>query len=136
MSSEDEAVAWLRAQAEGDKRMAEGLASYGSGAWSAVKNDDLDYTIRDDGAPTLALADSWREDAAHWIALHDPRDEIADCEAKLALIDELVDLRIVGIAYPDETGPEGAKVMLGILASAYRHREGYAEHWAASATTP
>jgi len=117
MSSEDEAVAWLRAQIEGDKRRT-----------APVMLALAAFAEAPGRIPSVQMAADADE----------ARERVADCEAKLELIGEMTALKLVGIAYPDEAGPESAAVMLGMLASAYRHREGYAEHWpaAGAATAP
>jgi hypothetical protein len=137
MGESTEAVAWLRQQIEGDKERAEAA---GGGAWHTgcrcdgdcrdypdcdrVEGDDI--TIYNEGGHNSSQA-------VH-IALHDPQDVIADAEATLTILDELTLLCLVGAAYPDEAGPESAAKMLRSLASAYRYRDGYAEHWGEPAT--
>lgn len=97
--------------------------------WTREIGEPPEADYQDPGC-VVALAERGRRQFDH-IARHDPQDVIADCDAKLRLVGELTLLRLAGIAYPGEAGSEGAGVMLGVLASAYRHREGYAEHWGA-----
>ena len=73
---------------------------------------------------------------ARHMALNDPQDVIARCEAELAILD-LCTSAIEAGAIPDgatwsddAAGAEVGTVVLRLLASGYRHREGYAEHWA------
>jgi len=87
-------------------------------------------------------ADGRNVDLKH-IALHDPRDTIARCEAELALLDKLMPvLRQLGeIAYgegqgaehPDQPGEyiaeEAAEYLVELLAAGYRHRPGFKAEW-------
>jgi hypothetical protein len=134
MSSEAEAVAWLRAQIESDRALAERMAK------RFVRPPDRERPGEPIWPPP-SIERKWQrfEDpevraGLDFTLAHSPHDVLADCEAKLALVDEMVNLRIASIAYPDEAGPESAGVMLGILAGAYRHREGYAERWGVKVT--
>ena len=101
--SDEAAVAWLRLQIEGDRDGARAA----SGEWDAehvrCEFEDL---------PDEVFAHARR---------HDPQDVIADCEAKLDLLRMFWPLP----AYGEMT----ARQVLGAVASAYRHRQGYAEHW-------
>lgn len=146
--SNPEAVAWLRSQIEGDKAAAEAAHRAGEGHWWRCTTSDVHGTNRPVGAlyggqpaydadgevfggTTIVVYDEGRptdEQFAH-IALHDPQDVIADCEAKLAILDECDLLLKVGIAYPDEAGPESATRIVRLMAQGYRHRDGYTQHW-------
>jgi Family of unknown function (DUF6221) len=133
--SEEAAVAWLRQQIEGAKLAAGALAAYGTGQWVVTRNGDCDYTVSDRAgiSEVMPLADTWREDVAALIAAKDPRDIIADCEAKLALLDLCG--RVIadgeGREYHDDgwSGLAVARLSVRHLAFACRHRSGYAEHW-------
>jgi hypothetical protein len=109
MSSEEGPVGWLRAQVEADLRMKRALLSSQS-----------PFT---------------RKDA---------KFRVADCEAKLAVID-LCEGQIARGERPegrwsegrdddeimrDEAVAELAEEVLDLMAEGYRHRDGWAEHWA------
>ena len=72
--SEDGLVPWLRAQVEADK-----AAASAAGRRIRVHQPEPWYEADDNRF-------EWPEDAAH-IAIHDPRDTIARCEAELAVLD-------------------------------------------------
>ena len=167
----DEAIAWLRGQIEGDKRAA-GKARGKTGrwwrrTWRPYLNSDVieshgallegdpevddpehdifiaDVVIYDEGRPSDA-------EFAH-IALHDPRDVVADCEAKLALLDVHVPVQdgtrvTCKVCVTWEDDPFDGETEFGIAlpvawpcmtleitAAGYRHRDGYAERWDAQA---
>lgn len=74
-------------------------------------------------------------DAPH-VALNDPQDVIARCEAELAIITRCESVHAAfadpaGGLWPDVTRRERSHAFatLADLASSYKHREGYAEHW-------
>ncbi|HLK73776.1 MAG TPA: DUF6221 family protein [Streptosporangiaceae bacterium] len=99
----------------------------------AVAGDDI--LIYEEGGHTQAQA-------VH-IARHDPRDVIADCEAKLAILDEYeaqpgFDLEpgvSEGRDDAERLRDEGVKYALEnvvrLLAEGCRHREGWRKEWAA-----
>jgi Family of unknown function (DUF6221) len=146
-----EALAWLREQIEGDESAARGLADLGSGHWIAVKNAGLDWTVHDALGGMLqapSMADCWGEAPAQFIAGNDPQDVIARCEAELAILDRhspvtaaygpMERLPCCGACSPDEDMTYATSWPCGTvldLASGYRHRPGYAEHWGEKATT-
>jgi hypothetical protein len=136
--SADEMTAWLRAQVEADKAAA-GLAAREGSVWT--EDDPLRRTgaisslggpvVYDEGAPD-------EHQAEHRVG--DPRDAIADCDAKLAILDEhgpfdpasewlsafcrrCGDLDSNRVAVPCRT--------VRLLASGYRHRAGWQEGWQA-----
>jgi hypothetical protein len=107
-----------------------------------------DYiVVYDEGAPSGAQFEH--------IAANDPRDVIARCEAELAILDEhyilwttdsneaYEEFSVVRIGgadrdhgcvcchYYGQGGVKGYGICRTVraVASAYRHREGYAEHW-------
>lgn len=88
----------------------------------------------------LVIKHTWPQESAH-IIRHDPQDVIADCKAKLALIDEFT-VRdcdtglMLGPSTPRQHEWGGLRLAVRLLASGYRHREGYAEHWPSSAPAP
>lgn len=132
----DEAVKWLREQITAKLTAARGLAAEGTGHWDAAENGDFDWTVHDVSEvlpKSNPVADCWGEAVAHFIADCDPQDVIARCEAELAILD----------LYEKQDGLAGENAMeedrvwvlapvAGLLASGYRHREGYAEHWGAN----
>jgi Family of unknown function (DUF6221) len=130
---------WLRAQVEADKAAAVLAAREGS-EW---KQDDPQrypgqisslggMVVYDEGAPD-------EHQAAH-IAIHDPRDVIADCDAKLEILAEYETARVMyesararggRIAPGVMSGAMTLRRVLDLLASGYRHRDGWQEGWAA-----
>jgi hypothetical protein len=146
MSSEDEAVAWLRAQVEGDKALAERVAArYIAGPESDRAGERI--------WPTAAVERAWEqyEDpdvraGLDFVKANDPRDKIARCESDLALLDVHAPVSCDGpmcevcAVWEDDTDPGSARwpvrwpcMTLEIVAAGYRHRPGYAEHWDARA---
>lgn len=129
-------VAWLRRQIEGGNAAAEQLAAVPgvSAAWTETTSGVLeagDGAADDPWGYTWAAGDSR---LTRFIARHDPQDMIALAEAHLALLFEHG-----GEHMCYSNGQDGntwdwwigdCRVMT-TLASAYRHREGYAEHWGA-----
>jgi hypothetical protein len=91
-------------------------SSYGDGIWNC--DDPLD------DCDEMRLAGTY---TGEHIALNDPQDVIARCEAELAILDECDLLLKVGIAFPDEAGPESAAKIVRLIGSGYRHRDGYRE---------
>jgi hypothetical protein len=131
-----EAVAWLRRVIEGDKSAAKAAPP---GPWDFDGDDDV-YTVHDGEhgdlvGNTVAWARGGDRHAAmgRHIVLHQPRDVIADCEAKLGILG-LYGLWTVGPANQPELGAAACAISDAVshLASAYRHRDGYAEHWGAA----
>jgi hypothetical protein len=136
------AVAWLRQQIEGDKAAAHAASwdyvdrwnvwgQRSDHAWVIDDQGDEGFTVRE-----FAAADG--EAVARHVAIHDPQAAIADCEAKLAILDEhgpfdpasewlsgycrtCGELDHHRVAWPCRT--------VRLLASAYQHRDGYATHW-------
>jgi Family of unknown function (DUF6221) len=136
---DDEAMAWLRRVIEGDKVTAE--AAPGP-AWTADE-DGCCVLAGDSGvvAETVSHDLGEREQVVRHAILHDPLDVLARCEAELAILDFRALAEVVTTASDDgETGERSearqAKrrlavldIVVGHLASGYRHRLGYAEHW-------
>lgn len=135
----NEAIGWLRGQVEARLLVARSTAAYGSGHWAPTKNDDFDWTIHDAGdvmPREAALADLWGEAPAVFIADNDPQDVIARCEAELAIITrcEAVLEAFASPAdrlWPDVTRRERthSRATVHDIASGYRHRDGYTQHW-------
>lgn len=69
------------------------------------------------------------------IAIHDPRDTIARCEAELALLDDFIPVveELDHIAYSEGLGSlaygEPRELLIKTLALGYRHREGFNPDW-------
>jgi len=150
MSVDDAAVAWLRQQIEADKAAAE--AAPGD-HWQSFTEDDIaGASVYDEqwvllypqryehdkpmsnrpGATGPQYIQRSRNELVAHIARHDPQDVIADCEAKLTILAEHG-----GEHMCFKNGHDGntwdywigdCRIM-ATLASAYRHREGYAQHW-------
>ena len=81
-------------------------------AYDKLNNEPDNAYCRDSGAP-FALVDNGRREVDH-IIRHDPRNVVADCEAKLAIL--------------EEHASDGDRIVL-LVAASYRHRPGYQEAW-------
>ena len=109
------AIAWLREQIEGDLGQARFAMSAEnvSAQWTEVSSGVLHTgpgTEADCWDGTWAMGDSR---LTRFIARHDPRNVVADCEAKLAIL-----------------GAEQTQYWtITVLARAYKHRDGYEKHW-------
>jgi hypothetical protein len=141
----DEAVAWLRRQIEADKATALDACDRDGrqGIWLLRDHPSDSVMVRegnggspvvyDEGAPSDA-------EAAH-IARHDPRDKIADCEAKLVILDlhRSAHLTFSGsasfgcvvchVGANGEDYNDGFCETMIALASAYQYRDGYTTYW-------
>ena len=102
--------------------------------YERVIGDLPEAEYRDPGA-VAAIAEIGRREFDH-IRRHDPQDVIADCEAKLGLIEahDKPTHYCPLPALPSKHGQlwtpeEGPCWTLHLLARAYKHRDGYAEHW-------
>ena len=132
------AVEWLREQVRERLSLSLSLTATGRGEWAIQINGDFDYSIyaRVDITAHDAVVDVWREDVACLVAANDPRDTIARCEAELAILDahdrpeHYCPLPVLPSAHGQLWTPaEGPCWTVRSLASGYRHRPGYAEHW-------
>jgi hypothetical protein len=149
-------TAWLRAQVEADKAAAEAApgehwsvftevdiagASVYDEQWVLLypKRYDHDKPLSaEPGATGPQYIEHRRNELAAHIAIHDPRDVIADCDAKLAALDlcervirdDAEDHDDCGAA-SSWTGFAVARLTVQLLASGYRHRDGWQEEWAA-----
>jgi hypothetical protein len=149
-----EAVAWLRKQIKDDKVAAE-AATPGPWAWEATGEKDSSWAVglvQDEYGNTLSAQiepgegiiidgvcegiDGNLADAAH-ITLHNPADVIADCEAKLAILDACQPDAAMDAALEDgdistgeyvSTEATGAHI-LRLLAAGFRRRDGYSRYW-------
>jgi hypothetical protein len=81
----DELVPWLRAEIEADKRAAS--VKIIRQHWSADPGSWATGTgiVGEDGGPVAVAIGDY---AAHHIVRHDPLDVLADCAAKLAVLEE------------------------------------------------
>lgn len=168
MADEQDPVAWLRAQVEGDLALARSAISKGDGSWRvqhAYCDEDCPdpcpragrchiddghgegtcWCVVVDGADICIYDEGGHDQAqAEHIARHDPRGRIADCEAKLAIIGRCEALaepegealwdwlaeREDDEAKRDRALADFADDILALLADGYRHRPGWAGHWA------
>jgi Family of unknown function (DUF6221) len=147
----DEMTAWLRAQVEADKAAAlavrDNSAPWG-GQWRAHRPCWLETRSGIVLAMANALGTEFEPGVVEHIAIHDPRDVIADCDAKLRLLSLHEPVEGVGggieceACGPNNGSPPGMIVVLGedefwpcatvlVLASGYRHRDGWQEEWSA-----
>jgi hypothetical protein len=102
-------------------------------SWDRCPGDPED--VRESAVP-VALVEDGRREVDH-IRRHDPRNVVADCEAKLAILDACLpdasmDAAVDNgdISVEDYVSSEAmGATILRFLAAAYRHREGYARYW-------
>ena len=97
-------------------------------AYDKLNNEPDERYGRDSEAP-FALIDNGRREFDHVIR-HDPRNVVADCEAKLAILDEHGDEHMCFKNSHDGNtwaGYDGDCKIVRLLASGYRHRPGYRE---------
>jgi Family of unknown function (DUF6221) len=139
--SDADAVAWLREQVTDRLEKARSATA---GPWVVNAQTLSGFRVTaPDGSFIAASVRMWSDgspDAAQ-IALNDPPDTIDRCEAELAILDEhpphpgtdpprcetCLDSRLLSPEYW-EANPWPCKTVR-LVASAYRHRLGYAEHW-------
>jgi hypothetical protein len=146
MNGEKEPVAWLRAQVEARLAVAR-MAAREGGMWTQDDPERRPGSIESLGGPVVYDEGAPDEYQAAHIALNDPQDTIARCEAELAILDlhkwvDWDDEHYSGTGcitcdyqsrgHVDRSGPRGAAACLTVrlLAGAYRHRPGYrGEDW-------
>ena len=146
MSTDEDPVAWLRAQVEARKAAA--CASDGqAGAWLLREHPSDHVMVRNEAGLPVVYDEGTPSDteAAH-ITLNDPQDTIARCEAELAILDEHAP---EWADYVDGDGIERTSLecktcvppgtpdnspcrTVRLLAGGYRHWPGYAEHFAST----
>ena len=92
MSSEEEPVAWLRAAILARKAAAEAATA---GPWEFEGDDPTDdelYSVHDGIVDLVGVTVAFTRDRnvanGQHMALNDPQDTIARCEAELAILDE------------------------------------------------
>ncbi|MFI7691765.1 DUF6221 family protein [Nonomuraea sp. NPDC049655] len=132
-------LSWLRSVIEGDKAVAEALPH---GPWR-VEMSERRYPQQISNAQAILIAETTTGPEhepviANYIALHDPRDTIARCDAELAILDQVLpEVRRVAIRlaeefggmWPDDMLTSSETLLLTTLASGYRHREGFNPAW-------
>jgi hypothetical protein len=154
VSSEEDPVAWLRAQIAA-RMVAARKAT--PGPWEFESDDEV-FTVHDGErgdlvGQTVAFTRHWADANGGHIAANDPQDAVARCEAELAILDEHYILRngdmneayeqfsiisppfpprdcgCVTCHYASQGGVNGYGICRTVkfLASAYRHRPGYRE---------
>jgi hypothetical protein len=115
-------------------------------AYSKLNDEPDEAYCRASDAP-FALVDNGRREFDH-IIRHDPRNIAARCEAELAILDrceamlppderdldeDYHDGRDDWERWRDEAVAELADGILALLADGYKHRAGWAQHWACPA---
>ena len=104
-------------------------------AWERENDEPETARVRASDLPAAIVNDGRRE--ADHIRRHDPLNTVADCEAKLAILDaclpdasmdEAVDNGDISAEEYVSTEAMGA-IVLRLLAAGYRHRDGYARYW-------
>lgn len=134
MASDDELATWLRAEIEADRRAAN--VKIIREHWHIDTEEDwaAGTGIVNERGTGVAVANGGYA-AAH-IVRHDPLDALADCEAKLsalALCERVI--REDKGAHEDcgaadsWTGVAVARLTVQLMASGYRHREGFKDEW-------
>ena len=125
MSSDEEPVAWLRAQVEARLALAR---EAGGGEWQAgctCEGDCPGYPaceeVIGDGIHIYSEGGHDAFQAGH-IAANDPQDTIARCEAELAILDACHQGIRNGRAFL-------AEEIIRLLAGGYKHRPGFPEEW-------
>lgn len=127
----DEAVEWLREQVQA--RMATAKAA-SPGPWHASREPDeaVVYTTHYDpkGRQGYVTSATKREDAP-FIAANDPQDVIARCEAELGILNLYRLWAAEDLNGNPALGAAACAVSDAVrhVASAYKYRDGYAEHW-------
>lgn len=97
-------------------------------AYDRMNNEPPEADCRDSDLPVM-LVDDGRREVDH-IIRHDPRNVVADCEAKLAILD----------LYEKQAARAGENAMeedrtwildpvVRLLGAGYKHRPGYREEW-------
>jgi len=149
MSSEDEAVKWLRRRIEERRFLARHAVELGANPEWTEQSSGVLVT----GEPPADSADIWfgtwamgDSSLTRLMEANDPLDTIARCEAELAILDEhapdcvgefgeTVPARCQRCIADRDPYPELWKGdsypcrTVSLLASGYRHQPGYAEAW-------
>ena len=110
------------------------------GSSALIRDEHGGVVVYDEGSPV-------DEEAAHMV-LHDPRNVVADCDAKLAILDNhrwinwdhehysgtgCITCDYRGYGHVERFAPRGPVPCLTVryLLAAYKHRSGYDEKWGA-----
>jgi Family of unknown function (DUF6221) len=125
----DEAIGWLREQVQARMATARVAAAVEGGdhaSWLPAYGTVVD-AADEDWAITTGTLD---EIAAH-MALNDPQDAIARCEAELGILNLYRLWAAEDLSGNAALGAAACAVSDAVrhLASGYKHRDGYAEHW-------
>lgn len=138
MSSEDEAVKWLRRRIEERRALARhAIESEAAAAeWHEMTSGVLvtgPATVDDAWDGVHPIGDSR---LTRFMAANDPQDTIARCEAELGILDahdrpeHYCPLPVLPSVHGQLWTPEeGPCWTVRLLASGYRHQAGYAETW-------
>jgi hypothetical protein len=145
----DELIAFVTARLAEEEASAFGMiaALEGVADWVIREDGEFDYTVTAGQLATEDVADMWREDAAAWIARHDPAHVLREVAVKQRIVD---DYRITVNAVRNVTGPEidsrGYAAMRGgrdalkscvtLLAAAWSDHPDYRQEWATQAVPP
>jgi hypothetical protein len=106
-------------------------------AYERMNDEPLESASCDGCSYPVALVESGRRQFDH-IRRHDPQNAVADCEAKLAILDEYAVARAVADEEQDKPGGVGGSVLGCVkaleravrhLGYGYRHRPGYRKEW-------
>lgn len=125
----DEAIAWLReqvAQRMETARLAAAAEGGSHASWLPAYGTVVDAADED----WAVITDTVDEIAAH-IALNDPQDVIARCEAELGILDLYGLWAAEDLNGNPALGAAACAVSDAVrhLASGYKYRDGYAQHW-------
>lgn len=101
-------------------------------SYNRLNNEPPGADCRDDDLPVALVADGRRE--VNHIIRHDPRAVVADCEAKLQLLDRYDSAAARGdLSYDYRTGRHSRAEILWnallVLTGGYRDREGWRDQW-------
>jgi Family of unknown function (DUF6221) len=106
-------------------------------SWDRENHEPESARVRESDLP-VAIVNDGRREADH-IRRQDPFNTVARCEAELAIVDLCE--RVIRDDEGEQLWSDGwaglgvAKLNLAAVASGYRHRPGYAEHWGETAPT-
>jgi hypothetical protein len=139
-----EMVEWLRATIEGDKAAAEEAAKVYPPPWTLREKDpggdERDWDIHEAEYAFIKACSTCEHSGIHeapgrHIAIHDPRDTIARCDAELAILD----LYAEADYKRDHPGPADPTHLttaflaigeaVGLIGDGYRHRDGWKDEW-------
>jgi hypothetical protein len=126
---EEDPVAWLRAQVEARMATAK-LAAREGGAWTQADPERYPASIESLGGTVVYDELAPDEYQAAHIAMNDPQDTIARCEAELAILDEHGGEHMCFENTRDGNSwawYEGDCRMIRQIAGGYRHKPGYRE---------